>query len=263
MWLFGVRQCFANQIHVKSAVLVLSKWRKWFFVLNKKKTANLHLMIHNSLCFLAAKVLLSTLRLPLEVSALNLIFLCVSCFAVQLNQRDAHVSTTARSTKTVRASVPAVNTSAPASTEPLAALPSAATSCHRLPRPAPTHVWSGYRDSAASVSTATKTPGFSHLSIRFVVSVVKTQIMYSHTQPQRKINHLSSLQQVPSLPQHHAVLQQPQHEPVLANILPNTKSRNWGSERVFENLPGEFDFFWKKEVLYLDLNFAEHNRKYI
>lgn len=90
---------------------------------------------------------------------------CVSFF--QLNQRDAHASTTAGSTRMVRASVPAVNTSAPASMALLAALLSVTTSCHRLLHPAPTHDWSGSPVSAASAWTAIRAPGGSHQSIRF------------------------------------------------------------------------------------------------
>lgn len=86
----------------------------------------------------------------------------------QLNWKDALASTTAGSTRTVRASVPAANISAPASMALLAALLSATASCRRPLRHAPTLDWSGSPGSAASVWTATAEPGGCHL--RFVFS---------------------------------------------------------------------------------------------
>lgn len=86
----------------------------------------------------------------------------------QQNQRDAHASTMAGSTKMARASAPAANISVPASTALSAALLSVATSCPQPHHPAPTHDWSGYLGSAASASTAIRAPGGYHISIRLV-----------------------------------------------------------------------------------------------
>ena len=91
----------------------------------------------------------------------------------QQNQRDAHASTMAGSTKMARASAPAANTSVPASTALSAALLYVATSCPQPHHPAPTHDWSGYQGSAASASTAIRAPGGSHISIRLVVFLFK------------------------------------------------------------------------------------------
>lgn len=83
---------------------------------------------------------------------------------------DAPVSTAAGSTKMVRPSVLAVSTSVPALTAQSAVLHSVTTSCLRPLHRAPTQGWSGYPGSAASVWTATRAPGGSHPSTRFVHS---------------------------------------------------------------------------------------------
>uniref|UniRef100_A0A4W6FNX1 CTCK domain-containing protein n=1 Tax=Lates calcarifer TaxID=8187 RepID=A0A4W6FNX1_LATCA len=134
--------------------------------------------------------------------------------SVELNLRDVRASTAARSTRTARASVRAANTSVPASTVPLAALLSATTSCRQLHRPAPTRGWSGYLGSAASVWTAIRAPGASHLSIRC--------LHHNNTCPD-----LSTIQ----------FRTGPENELVLANELADVKSSGWESKHGYKHVP--------------------------